>query len=103
MADLAVLKRTRGGHRAIATRRKFDEQILPLVDPGVLDKEIEDSERIKDELFLAMSTVDCALSTLPPPTPVSTSRLSPVRPPVVSAKLPKLMLKSFNGSLLGNH
>uniref|UniRef100_A0A1X7T6E1 Uncharacterized protein n=1 Tax=Amphimedon queenslandica TaxID=400682 RepID=A0A1X7T6E1_AMPQE len=134
MADLAVLKRTRGGHRAIATRRvkevsdlfaaspgpdeiklgqlkrglqdtfdslkKFDEQILPLVDPGVLDKEIEDSERIKDELFLAMSTVDHALSTLPPPTPVSTGRLSPVRPPVVSAKLPKLMLKSFNGSLV---
>uniref|UniRef100_A0A1X7SED8 Uncharacterized protein n=1 Tax=Amphimedon queenslandica TaxID=400682 RepID=A0A1X7SED8_AMPQE len=47
-----------------------------------------------------MSTVDRALLTLPPPTPVSTSRLSPVRPPVVSAKLPKLMLKSFNGSLV---
>uniref|UniRef100_A0A1X7TGG5 Uncharacterized protein n=1 Tax=Amphimedon queenslandica TaxID=400682 RepID=A0A1X7TGG5_AMPQE len=55
MSDLAVLKRTRGGHRAIATLRKFDEQILPHVDPGVLDKEIEDSEGIKDELFLAMS------------------------------------------------
>ena len=132
MADLATLKRTRGGHRAAATRsvkevsdvfgaspgpdaiklgqlkqglqdtfdslKKFDEQILPLVDPGAMDKEIEDSERIKDELFLAMSTVDHALSILPHPAPAGSS--SPVRPPTVSAKLPKLTLKSFNGSLV---
>lgn len=38
---------------------------LKKLPPGVLDKEIEDSEQIKDELFLAMSTVDRALSTLP--------------------------------------
>uniref|UniRef100_A0A1X7UMR7 Uncharacterized protein n=1 Tax=Amphimedon queenslandica TaxID=400682 RepID=A0A1X7UMR7_AMPQE len=52
---------------------KFDEQILSLVDLGVLVKVIEDSERIKDELFLAMSTVDRAVSTLPPPIHTSTA------------------------------
>uniref|UniRef100_A0A1X7V087 Uncharacterized protein n=1 Tax=Amphimedon queenslandica TaxID=400682 RepID=A0A1X7V087_AMPQE len=100
MVDLAALKRTRGGHCVTATRRKFDEHILPLVDPGVLDKEIEDSEPIKDELFLAMSTVDRALLTLPLHTPASTSTSSPVRPLVVSAKLPKFTLMSFNRSLV---
>uniref|UniRef100_A0A1X7UNQ2 Uncharacterized protein n=1 Tax=Amphimedon queenslandica TaxID=400682 RepID=A0A1X7UNQ2_AMPQE len=39
-----------------------------------------------------MSTVDCALSTLP--------LLPPVRPPFVSPKLPKLTLNSFHGSLV---
>ena len=63
-----------------------------------MDKEIEDLERIKDELFLAMFTVDHALSILQHPAPTGSS--SPVRPPAVFAKLPKLTLKSFNGSLV---
>ena len=88
MTDPDVLKRTRAGHRGVATRRvkevsdvfttspdpdevkldqvkrglqetldklkKLDEDLLPHIDPGAIDKEIEDSEQIKDELFIEL-------------------------------------------------
>ena len=132
MADLAALKRARGGHRGVATRRlkevkdifaatdapdllkldilkrgleetldnlrRFDNQIAAILDPGDVTKDIEDAEAIKDEIFVAMAQVDNALvAPRVGGTPASTAA---VGAPTV-AKLPKLQLKHFNGSLTG--
>ena len=119
MTDPDVLKRTRAGHRGVGSRKfqmsllhpqmkrglqetldklkKLDEDLLPHIDPGAIDKEIEDSEQIKDELFMAMARVDRALLMKPSP-PIA--RGSATARPTVTAKLPKLTLKSFNGNLV---
>ena len=86
MVDLPALKRTRAGHRAVATRRvrevadlftatpdpdplrleqlkrglqdtfdtlkQLEGEIILHVDPGDVGTEIEESERIKDQLQL---------------------------------------------------
>ena len=134
MADPAVLKRTRGGHRSVATRRvkevndvlgassapdsikldqlkrglmdtfdtlkKLDEDLIPHIDPADLTKEIEDSSKVKDELFAALARVDHALMSRPPSVP-STVSTPTVTPHAVMAKLPKLSLKHFHGTFTG--
>ena len=94
MVDAGVLRRTRAGHRAVATRRIKDVEdafaaatapdhvrleqlkrglkdtfdtlkqlhldLLPHFDPGDFDKEVEDTERIKDDMFASMAKVDYA-------------------------------------------
>ena len=127
MADPAVLKRQRAGHRAVATRRskevidvfaaspdpdpvkleqmkrglhdtldtlkQLDANILDKVDPGDVDKEIEDSAKVRDELFATMAKIDRALMVIPSAMPAAATV------PRVSAKLPKLSLKKYDGTL----
>ena len=134
MVDAGVLRRTRAGHRAVATRRIKDVEnafaaatapdhvrleqlkrglkdtfdtlkqlhldLLPHFDPGDFDKEVEDTERIKDDMFASMAKVDYALSHLfsAPPTAATLPAVSTSR---ATTKLPKLSLQKFSGSLIG--
>ena len=139
MTDPAVLKRTRAGHRSVATRRvkevgdvlaasptpdpvkldqlrrglkdtldtlkRLDADLMPLIDPADVTKEIEDSAKVSDELFAALARVDHALQTKPA-SAGSTSGTGPTAThaavhPTVMAKLPKLSLKHFHGTLTG--
>lgn len=90
--DAAALRKSRAGHRAVATRRikevgdavaepdvikleqwkrglkdtfdtlkRLDEALMPHIDPGDVNTEIEESERINDEIFTAMALVERAL------------------------------------------
>ena len=123
MADPPVLKRQRAGHHAVATRRskevvdvfaaspdpdpvkleqmkrglhdtldtlkQLDADILDKVNPVDVDKEIENSAKVRDELFATMAKIDKALMVIPSATV-----------PRVSAKLPKLSLKKYDGTLM---
>ena len=134
MTDPAVLKRQRGGHRSVATRRtkevtdslaalpgpdsirlqqlkkglydtldtlkRLDEDLMPHIDPGDIDKEIEDSERVKDELYAAIAKVEHALTSGHATPPVVAPPIASVHP-TVTARLPKLVIKNFNGSITG--
>ena len=74
--------------------------LLPHFDPGDFDKEVEDTERIKDDMFASMAKVDYALSHLSsaPPTAANLPAVSTSR---AMTKLPKLSLQKFSGSLIG--
>ena len=80
----------------------LDKSILELVEEGNIDKEIEESEGIKDEIHLNLLKLDSLLregktpSQPSEPSPVSTS--SQVTGSTShSTKLPKLVLKKFSG------
>ena len=80
----------------------LDKSILELVEEGKIDKEIEESEGIKDEIHLNLLKVDSLLKELKTPSqpsehsPVSTT--SPATGSMShSTKLPKLVLKKFSG------
>ena len=82
------------------TLKHLDDELKPHVDAGDIGKEIEDSEKIKDELYAAIAKVERALLTVPgTPAPMPVAAVgSPV--PTVTAKLPKL--KHFHGSITGS-
>ena len=71
------------------------------VDAADVNREIEDAERIKDEMFAAMARVDQAIAAK------AGKRSSPSAPvPTTSVvhnvtKLPKLSIKHFSGLLTG--
>ena len=71
--------------------------LLPHFDPGDFDKEVEETERIKDDMFASMAKALSHLSSAPPtaatPPAISTSR--------ATTKLPKLSIQKFSGSLIG--
>ena len=90
----------RGLNNTFDTIKQLQLDLLPHFDPGDSDKDVEDTERIRDDMFASMAKVDYALlhlSSAPPtaatPTAVSTSR--------AITKLPKLSRQKFNGSLIG--
>ena len=72
------------------------------VDAAEVNREIEDAECIKDEMFAAMAQVDQAIAA-------RAERRSPSSAPVHTSysvvhnvtKLPKLSIKHFSGSLTG--
>ena len=70
---------------------------MPHIDAADINKEIEDSAKIKDEMFGAMARVELALKPVTRATPTA----SPAVVPKVSAKLPKLNIKHDNGTLTG--
>ena len=84
---------------------KLDEDLMPHVDPGDIDKEIEDSEQIKDDLFAVMAKVEHVLAAALPA--VSTSIAPVTATPAAAAphhtktKLPKLKIKNFSGNITG--
>lgn len=79
----------------------LDKSILGLVEEGNIDKEIEESEGIKDEIHLNLLKLDSLLKELKTPSqpsepsPVSTSSQA-TRPTSHSTKLSKLVLKKFS-------
>ena len=80
----------------------LDKSILELVEEGNIDKEIEESEGITDEIHLNLLKLDSLLKELR--TPSQSSDLSPVSTSSQatgstshSTKLPKLVLKKFSG------
>ena len=80
----------------------LDKSILELVEKGNIDKEIEESEGIKDEIHLNLLKMDSLLKELK--TPAQPSEHSPVSTTSQatgsmshSTKLPKLVLKKFSG------
>ena len=80
----------------------LDKSILELVEEGNIDKEIEESEGIKDEIQLNLLKLDSLLKELKTPSqpsepsPVSTSSQA-TGSTSHSTKLPKLILKKFSG------
>ena len=80
----------------------LDKSILELVEEGNIDKEIEESEGIKDEIQLNLLKLDSLLKELKTPSqpsepsPVSTSSQA-TGSMSHSTKLPKLVLKKFSG------
>ena len=78
----------------------LDKSILELVEEGNIDKEIEESEGIKDEIHLDLLKLDSLLKELKTPSqpsepaPVSTS---PQATGSHSTNLPKLVLQKFSG------
>ena len=87
----------RGLSDTFDTLKHLDDELMPHVDAGDKGKEIEDSEKIKDELYAAIARVERALLTVPgtPPAPMPTAAAGPT----VTAKLPKIILKHFHGSI----
>ena len=79
--------------------KDVDKEFMPHVDPADIVTEIEQSERVRDEIFGAIVKLERSLAKRPmthPPTPTRAAVA-----PVVTAKLPKLILKSYSGSLTG--
>ena len=80
----------------------LDKSILELVEEGNIDKEIEESEGIKDEIHLNLLKLDSLLKELrtpsqpSEPSPVSTSSQA-TGSTSHSTKLPKLVLKKIFG------
>ena len=96
------IKLRRGLSDTFDTLKHLDDELMPHVDAGDIGKEIEDSEKIKDELYAAIARVECALLTVPgtPPAPMPTAAVGS-SVPTVTVKLPKLILKHFHGSITG--
>ena len=82
------------------TLKKLDEDVIPHIDQADLTKEIEDSSKVKDELFAALARVDHALMSRLPSVP-STVSTPTVTTHAVMAKLPKLSLSIFMVLLQG--
>ena len=78
--------------------KRLDEELMPHIDPEDIEKEIEDSEKIKDELYAAIAKVEheLVLGRATPPSPAPTATVTPA----VTARLPKLVIWNFNGSIL---
>ena len=74
-------------HDTLDTFKQLDADIPDKVDPGDVDKGIEDSGKVRDELFATMAKIDRALMVIPSATPAAATV------PRVSAKLPNLSLK----------
>ena len=80
----------------------LDKSILELVEEGNINKEIEESEGIKDEIHLNLLKMDSLLKELrtpsqpSEPSPVTTSSQA-TGSTSHSTKLPKLVLKKFSG------
>ena len=80
----------------------LDKSILELVEGGNIDKEIEESEGIKDEIHLNLLKLDSLLKELKTPSepsehsPVSTSSQA-TGSTSHSTELPTLVLKKFSG------
>ena len=70
---------------------------MPHIDAADINKEIEDSAKIKDQMFGAMARVELALKPVSRVTPTT----SPAVVPMVCAKLPKVNIKHYNGTLTG--
>ena len=91
----------RGLQDTFDTLKRLDEELIVHVDAADVNREIEDAERIKDEMFAAMAQVDQAIAAR------AGRRSSPSAPvPTTSVahnvtKLPKLSIKHFSGSLTG--
>ena len=91
----------RGLSDTFDTLKHLDDELMPHVDAGDIGKEIEDSEKIKDELYAAIAKVERALLTVPgTPAPTSVATVGS-SVPTVTAKLPKLILKHYHGSITG--
>ena len=54
-----------GLHDTLDTLKQLDADILDKVNPGDIDKEIEDSVKVRDELFATMAQIDRALMVIP--------------------------------------
>jgi hypothetical protein len=101
--DVVILEQLKRGLKdTMETLKRLDDELLPLIDPGDIGNEIDESSVIQDNIVGAMVRIDGALSPrsrghTPPvvtPSPVGTHSS-------VTAKLPKLTLKHFNGSRTG--
>ena len=80
----------------------LDKSILELVEEGNIDKEIEESEGIKDEIHLNLLKLDSLLKELKTPSQPSEPSAVSTSPQATgstshSTKLPKLVLKKFSG------
>ena len=90
----------RGLNDTFETLNDIQVQLLPKLDPGDVEGDIDEAERVKDRLFAAMARVDRALAHATPITPPAA--FAPTTPPpLTTAKLPELTIKKFNGSLIG--
>ena len=89
----------RGLQDTFDTLKRLDDQLIPLIDQAEVTNAIEESSKINDELFAAMGKVDRTLLTKP--RTHSPASAPPTVHLPVAAKLPKLTLKHFNGSLTG--
>ena len=79
--------------------KDVDKELMPHLDPADIVTEIKHSERVRDEIFGAIVKLERCLAKRPmthPPTPTKAAVA-----PVVMAKLLKLILKSYSGSLTG--
>ena len=79
----------------------LDKSILELVEEGNIDKEIEESEGIKDEIQLNLLKLDSLLKELKTPSQPSEPSAVSTSPQATestshSTKLPKLVLKKFS-------
>ena len=89
----------KGLYDTLDTLKCLDEQLMPHIDPRDIDREIEDSEKVKDELYAAIAKVEHAL-TSGHATPPVVAPIASVHH-TVTACLPKLVIKNFNGSITG--
>ena len=98
--QIELLRISLKGKRSVL--EDLDKSILELVEEGNIDKEIEESEGIKDEIHLNLLKLDSLLKELKTPSqpsepsPVSTSSQA-TGSTSHSTKLPKLVLKKFSG------
>ena len=100
MPDLIRLEQLKLGLLSTLDSLKgINNDLLAHVDPAYVVTEIEQSEKVRDEIFLAIAKIDGALKR--GTRPRSSTPTGSLGTPPVTAKLPKLTLKSFSGSLMG--
>ena len=98
--DMIKLEQLRLGlHSTLDSLRDVNKELMPHFDPGDIATEIEQSEKIRDDLFGAIAKVESALKR--PARTRSSTPPGPVAASPMTAKLPKLTLKCYNGSLMG--
>uniref|UniRef100_A0A1X7UBK9 Uncharacterized protein n=1 Tax=Amphimedon queenslandica TaxID=400682 RepID=A0A1X7UBK9_AMPQE len=81
------------------TLKQLDEALMPHIDAVDVTKEIEDSARIRDDMFAALARIEHALK--PSHRPAVTPTVTPAVSPTVTVNLPKLTSRHFNGVLTG--
>ena len=88
----------------LATVKQLDGDILELTEDDKVDEEIEQADLFKEGIYTAIVRIERLLAATPiaPPTIPHVTPRESERPPDASGhrvKLPKLMLKPFNGDI----
>ena len=87
----------------LETIKLLDGEMLGLIDEEELTSEIEQADAFKEGIYTAVIKIDKRVNRVSLPTPEHSAEIPSVVVPQSSdrVKLPKLVLRPFNGDILG--